>query len=522
MDRETTPPSPTERWLVPLAALVLSALLIVPAGRLGFHFEDLSIPFDGGYRIALGQEPFVDFVAPIGPVLFLQQGLLFLLFGVGHGTYLLHAVLLGALATWVVWWMTRRWGRGPALVASLGTLAWFYLPPAAPYIDTTAFFWSLMALAALWPLLLTVPPGAGEGWSALPPGRLVLAGCCAGLAFLTKQNIGGLAIAGLGLLLLLIARRLRPVVVFGLASVVPLALLSGYVAWRGGWDLYFEYFWQVPLESGRLKYIVPWAGRMVLKLLRPEAVNSTFAFMAGKALRELAVYGLCALLGWRSWRALPRDRPPLWIAAFLLLLQQWSFNTSNNDEVLYWPFAGLILAVVMRHLWPGARPALVAALTVLVVAGGLGVGYARVVHSLKPSALGPTLDHPRLAGLRLYPREGRELMALLAALDQRVPPGESVFVLGHGTLIYGAADREPPQPLLWFRAGVSYSADDNRSTETLIVDALEAHDVRWIVLDPIGSQELLTDFPGIAHLVDEHFREVELELGGYRLLQRID
>lgn len=519
MGETAAPPSHAERWSVLLAALLLNALLIVSAGRLGFHFEDLSIPFDGGYRIALGQEPFVDFVAPIGPVLFLQQGLLFALFGVSHGTYLLHAVLLGTLATWVVWWMCRRWGRVPALVGAGGTLAWFYLPPAAPYIDTTAFFWTLVALAMLWPSLLKT---GEDGDTGPPPGLLVLAGLCAGLAFLTKQNIGGLAIAGLGLLLLLVHRQLRPPILFGLATAVPLALLSGYAAMRGGWDLYLEYFWQVPLESGRLKYIIPWGGRMVIKLLRPEAVNSTYAFMAGKALRELVVYGLCALLAWRAWRATPRRRPPLLVAAFLLLVQQWSYNTSNNDEVLYWPFAGLVVVLVLRAFWPAARPMILTAATLLLVAGGVTVGFGRTVHSLKPSNLGPALEQPRLSGLRLYPREGQELATLLEALDQRVPAEEGVFVLGHSTLIYGAADRPPPQPLLWFRAGVSYSADDSSATDALIVRSLERQNVRWIVLDPVGSDELLLDFPGIARLAEERFREVELELGSYRLLRRVD
>ena len=454
---------------------------------------------------------------------FAQQGriearyLPMLLYGFTVGLTLLHAMLLGTLASWVVWSMARRWGRGPAAAAGLATVAWFYLPPAAPYIDTNAFFWSLLALAALWRGLLE--PDSPRG---LTP--FALAGLCAGLAFLSKQNLGGLAIGGLAVLVLWVHRRAAPLLVFAATALAPLGLLTLWAWSQGAGDLLTTYFWQVPLESGRLKYLVPWSGRMVIKALRPEMVDSTFGFMAGKALRELAVYALALVLGWRALRGPRADRALALTAAFLLVFQQWGFNTSNNDEVLYWPFAGLLLAC-LGHLAREAlhcrwRRGVATGAVVLVVLGGFWVGFSRQVHSLKPWNLGLALDHPRLDGLKLYPREGQELTRLLAVLEREVPADERLFVLGHSTLIYAAADRPPPQPLLWFRAGVSYSANDG-ATDRRIVQALQAHDVRWIVLDPTGADELLGDFPRLAAWVETDFQPTGHDLGDYRLLHRV-
>lgn len=518
-------PTRGESLAVFVIALAASLPLTLHFGHLGFHFEDLSIPFDGGFRVALGQEPFVDFVAPIGPVLFLQQGLVFKLFGVSLEVFLLHAAVLGALSTWMVWGWMRRSDPWLAGVAAGVTLAWFYLPVSAPYIDTTAFFWVLVALAVAFPAGFETAPGSA------PPWRLVLAGCCAGLAILTKQNIGVLGTAGLALLLVIHHWRLRAGVLFGVGATLPVALLMAYVASRGGWSAFVEYFWHVPLDSGRLKYIMPWAGRMVIKLWRPELINSDMSFMMGKAIRELMAYGIVLWMGWRWLRNhslgdRTGQRLACVLAAFLLLLQQWSFNTSNNDEVLYWPFLGLVLASICRGLWGDSsaeRASLrrfMAAAGVLTMAVGIGLAASRVAHSQFPERLTHRMEHPRLEGLRLTPQEGHDLEALLTFIDRSVGPHDGLFVLGHTTLIYGASGLEPPQPLLWFRAGVSYAESDSASTDLMIVKSLEDHKVEWIVLDPVGADELLEDFPGVARLLEERFRP-HVDLGGYRVHRRL-
>ena len=248
-----------------LLALAVSLPAIHHFGRLGFHHEDLSIPFDGGYRIVLGQLPFVDFQAPIGPVLFLQQALFFALFGVGLSAFLTHAAVLNAAASYTAWRLLHPLGEGTAVLGGVVTLAWFYLPPSAPYIDTTAFFWLLIALAAV----ASSRRALEDSYTGLLTGA---AGLAAGLAFLTKQNIGGLGIAGLALLLFLHGRRRWQSPLFLLAASTPLVLLTAWASTTGAWEAYMDSFWRVPLESGRLKYILPFALRGVVKLLRPHEV----------------------------------------------------------------------------------------------------------------------------------------------------------------------------------------------------------------------------------------------------------
>lgn len=517
-DSENSPTSAPAGHLAALAlCLLASTWSIFQVGTLGFHFEDLSIPWDGGYRIYSGQLPFVDFFAPIGPVLFLQQAFFFHLFGVGLVGFLAHAAFLNGMAGWVVWTLLHPWGRAPAAAGTVITLAWFFLPPGAPYIDTTAFFWLLLALRCT----IAGNTVATDRW------RLLAAGGCAGLAFLTKQNIGGLGGVGLALFLLLETRRIRPVLAFSVGVALPLAAFAGYLQAAGGWENHLTYFWQVPLESGRLKYITPWLIRMAIKGVRPELVQSPYAELLGPAIREIAVYLTCLWLA----RRVVLDRGPgrRWLpagAVFLLLLQQWSFNTSNNDEALYWPFLGLLAGLLAaelaaRNVWADRR-LLSVLLGISLVATGFGwhIASSRSIHSLDAGQLVTRLEHPRLEGLWLRSPEGEDFAAALGFLERRRAAGERFCVLGHPTLLHGAAGSPSPQPLLWFRAGVSYSATAPSATDDAIVAALERQRVQWIVLGPRAAEELVVDFPGVARYLEERYRPSDELGGGYRAFRR--
>lgn len=526
------------RWqetAVLVAGLAFSLLALWHVGRLGFQFEDLSIPFDGGYRIWLGQRPYVDFMAPTGPVLYLQQALFFALFGVSIATYLLHAAVLNSLAGVMAWRLLARRGYLLAGVATVTTWCWFYLPPGAPYIDTTAFFWTLV------------------GWWALAEGRglidrqslsvaswrrrsmLVLSGSAASLAFLTKQNIGGLAVGGLALLLILDLRDRRrqpstvpdgsgwnPLFGFIAGVALPWLLLAVYLSWSGGWQGFSHYFWEVPSASGRLKTLTPWALRMVIKAVKPEAVNSTFAYMLGPALRELVVYGLSCFFALRWWQQENAVRR-FWLASavFLLLQQQWSYNTSNNNESLYWPYLGLLFGLI----YPNRRRAGTLVLVGLLLASlGFGLSATRRVHDLKPSALGPRLEHPRLSGLRLYPQEGEDFAALVAFIEREIDPSVSFFVLGDPSLLYGITGHTPPRGLLWYRDGVSYLAADNAAGDTLISDPLISHPVdhtplQWVIVDAVGRESLMHDFPNFQHRLETQFQPPS-KIGSYRIYRR--
>jgi len=513
-------------------SLLASVPAILHLGRLGFHFEDLSIPFDGGYRILLGERPFADFSAPVGPVLFLQQALFFRLFGVGLDAYLVHAAVLNAVAASAVWLLLRRFDRTAAVAGAAVTACWFYLVPAAPYIDTTAFFWTLLAVVAVAGAA-GERDGAGAGWWAAG------AGVCAGTAFLVKQNVGGLAVAGVALLVFLDAlrdgsggwrvegrtpvRRLLPVVA---GAALPLLFLALYAAVTGSWGSFVHDFFAVPLGSGRLRYLAPWAARMAVKAVRPELVNSGFAEMAGPAVRELLVYAGVAALGAGWLRARERERRLLLAtAAFLLLLQQWSFNTSNNNEVLYWPFAGLLLGLLAVLARRSALPrrladAGVVAAAVAVALLGLHFGAERTAHDLRVGGLSYEVEHPRLAGLRMPEPAGPRLDALLAFLEREVPAGEPIAVFGETTVIHGAVGRPPGQPLLWFRAGVSYPADDATATGERILRALDERRVAWVVVDDYGAAQLSDPLAALAGALAERYEVVGAGITGFRVLRR--
>jgi hypothetical protein len=132
-----------------LAGLVPAAFLLpFVLGRNGFLLFDFSLVLDAGWRILNGQLPHVDFVLPSGPGSFILQALFFKLFGANLYAPLIHAGAVNALAALLVFWIIQRESNTLlALMGSLATAAWFYVPYPFPWYDTTAFFFVLLAQA---------------------------------------------------------------------------------------------------------------------------------------------------------------------------------------------------------------------------------------------------------------------------------------------------------------------------------------------------------------------------------------
>ncbi len=78
------------------------------------YFRDMSLVFEGGYRIALGQLPYRDFYMPVGPVLFYMQGLCDLVFGHSALAMLAHSAILAATMAVMGYRLARR-DFGPVL-----------------------------------------------------------------------------------------------------------------------------------------------------------------------------------------------------------------------------------------------------------------------------------------------------------------------------------------------------------------------------------------------------------------------
>jgi hypothetical protein len=477
--------------------ILLGSVLVFPVGKTGFHFHDLSIAFDGGYRILKGQLPFVDFFSPIGPVLFIQQAAFFALFGVTINAYLLHGAFLNAVAALVAYSLLRRFDRTTAVVGAAVTSFWFFLPPGAPYIDTTALFWAFVGVLAL---TQKREPSSPKGF------YLFAAGVCVGLSFLTKQNVGAFAIV-LGGLLTVFNSGGRSLLSYWLGVSVPLALFLFYLVLVDGLTNYSYYALTVPLEIPRLQSVFPQAGKLLWNALRPDAYRTVswpeFSY-------ELVFYTAIAWLIWTFLGNRTQEKRELsLVIGALLLLQNLSRDTSRNDWELYFPFIGVALAgfgFLIRR--PTRRYVVVLSLLGLVVAAyGYRVSASRQAHGgIRVPVTTYVLKHPRLSNLRVDADSGRALDELLLFLDRNVAADDPIFIYPYQTILYGALAKIPPQPLLWFAKGVSYSAYDSSKTDSQIVNALRRQNVHWIVIEK-NLIAMVDDFPQLQAYLNSDFRE---------------
>ncbi|MBI5882385.1 MAG: hypothetical protein HZB91_04700 [Elusimicrobia bacterium] len=128
----------------------------------GFHFYGNELAagvIEGGYRVYLGQAPFLDFFCPFGPVLFWMLAAFYKLFGVTYAAY----IALGSVMNAAVW----------------------YMPVCAggPIITSSAFFFVFIAAC----LLLGSGPDPTAGPGSM---RTILTGLSLGLAFTCKTPVG--------------------------------------------------------------------------------------------------------------------------------------------------------------------------------------------------------------------------------------------------------------------------------------------------------------------------------------------
>ncbi|MBI5209090.1 MAG: hypothetical protein HY927_03860 [Elusimicrobia bacterium] len=237
----------------PEALVVLCAFAYdYPCGLRDFHPLDSSIVFDGGYRMLLGQVPWRDFFAPVGPMLFWAQGLLFRAMGVTYLSYITLAAILNALAVACVLGYSRALTSDRRLRLAAGLVcAVFGLPMhrGHPWYDQAAFLFVHAALLLLAPGAFSSSPSGRSRWTFL------LGGASLALAFYCKQSTGGVAAVCLTLYLLQTGAR-RDAAWFVAGGVGGFAALSAWWAAGASPGALWRYAFALPLTSGRLQTLL--------------------------------------------------------------------------------------------------------------------------------------------------------------------------------------------------------------------------------------------------------------------------
>jgi 4-amino-4-deoxy-L-arabinose transferase-like glycosyltransferase len=503
----------------------LAAFLVFESGSRGYFPLDQSNVFDGGYRLLRGQVPYRDFLMPVGPVTFLIQAALFRLCGVGYGTFILHSAIVNAFAALLTVACVRRVFPGavlPAWLAGLATAAWFYPPFGTPVFDQTALFCHLLALLALLPALAEQPAPARADRSAL------LSGVLSGLAFLSKQNAGALSAACLALLLLGAARRrARPLAHFVAGFALCGALFGLWLLAYSEPKTFYRHFFAIPLAEGLRRAGSAEFGAALLADVRRDAPTLLLVLLGPL----LSLLGL-ALAGRGS--RLPHAARLGFCVCLSLALLQWLFirvtsNLPQNAFGLAALATALALLAACESLgWRrrAAQAALLALVLIPFALAGRELARSRRVHEFwfathyrnapRSRALAPALwaasdDDPR--ALRV-----QDIDALVDFLREARAP---FFVFPDCVVLYGLAGQEPPQPLVWFHPGLTYSHRYDAELDRRVVDGLERHGVRYVVLESVsflGTEKRLSHFPLLKAYL-ERFRATR-RYGIFELLER--
>jgi len=537
-------------------------------GRRGFFPLDQSIVYDGAWRVALGQRPFRDFVAPIGPMSFFYQAFLFTLFGPGFRAYLIGGALLNAMASMMVFALlrtvasTKGIGRVSGYSAAMGaacvTAVWFQAQMGTTYPDQVAMF---LCLASL--LLAMLGTGSDNVSENKRKWLFAAAGLAWGLAFASKQNYAAFFAPVLALALFVETGKKRwwraaawtalGTAVFALSSLIWLLAVSDI-------RLFVKYFFAIPISEG---------------LRRLSGGGSTgaarFHVLWSVAIPLSAV---CAATSWKLvgiWndndglrqRFLKEADTALLTLALAVYGTAMAVTTNNNPENA-WSLLGLTLGFGFVTIFgrsrtetpdslghtdadgerrgeptpPSKRRSVVAVAAVCAVsaaavcAGTVSAWERRAQDLLPPLSFHALGFPPSISSLLWCDRTP------VGAVDGQwvVLPGRdvktvcrimasyqgNVFVFSDFTALYGFTGKIPPQPLLWFHDGLTYPRGGDPELDEWIVSELEKNKVGMIVFEEVswfGTYITLGKFPKLRRYLDDKFR-VAARLGIYQIKLR--
>jgi hypothetical protein len=221
-----------------LMLLTTASLALAPRVVLNTSYHDYFIPLDGGWRIALGQTPHLDFHTPIGALWYGLLGLFAILAGPDPRIVPWSTAAAGLLIGAAAWRLV--WRRFESPVAFCVLICIFVIAVSPRSTDTLRYSgtqwlatynrlsWALLALVAV----ALLAPARGKDGLARDG---VVVGLCAGALLWMKATYGVAALAAmLGSMLLMPGLRplLKAAILTALVAALPLAtpLGRGYIA----------------------------------------------------------------------------------------------------------------------------------------------------------------------------------------------------------------------------------------------------------------------------------------------------
>ncbi len=238
----------SERWPIAAAGLILLFALLYTA-PLGYHLFDCQgeMLFDAAFRIHGGQVPFRDFYSAVGPFQYWILAGFFKAFGARWFSYILMGCVMNMLGTAAgmraAWNLTKD--TRLTLASALITGLWFMpIEAARPTFNNFAYLCLLPAVA-----LLTESSQDAVSW------RDALAGLLVAVGFYSKQTIGGVGGACLGVFLLQ-SGLYRRALAYGTAAALAVGAFTGWFVVLDKDHEALRQLFVLPLT-----YRLPWTGQ---------------------------------------------------------------------------------------------------------------------------------------------------------------------------------------------------------------------------------------------------------------------
>ncbi|MBV8202289.1 MAG: hypothetical protein JOZ15_16840 [Acidobacteria bacterium] len=499
-----------------LAVCASAALLSLRSGRVGYEPLDQSIIFDGGYRILHGQLPFRDFVAPAAVAPSFLQAAFFATCGTTWFAYCLHAAVIDALFTVLVYGLVRLVGGGSLLSWAWAALSGVILCPTTgtPLADHFAFFFGLAAVVA------TLAAGSVHR----PAAALALAAAVAPLLSASILSKPSLAPCLAPVLVAAVWRaqrgrraRLLAGVGLGIAGSAAIACLVGSAAGIP-WNGLAESFWQVPLWLGRGRVggmtgeraRELWDVALHPPLLSPFAlllVAGWLAMSAAAGGRRTAA-SKCGAAGW------PDLALGVGLFAAGICFALITFRTTWTSWGYLFVALGSVHTVAMRHLdgRPVTARALTAVLLVLAVHDAAYFQLAEVeTHAAKllvASFVPPPGEKVRLPRPLAYlkwampPYNGYPWQDLAGTAELLSENEGNFWLVGDSSILYALTGRPSVHPTLWMLPPPEQpgGTDLAGQWEQRLLQNLVRYRVQYVVLEHAATQMgvSLDTFPCVA------------------------
>jgi 4-amino-4-deoxy-L-arabinose transferase-like glycosyltransferase len=520
-----------------MAIFILAFSFTFKAGERGFFTLDQSIVFDGSYRILSGQVPYRDFIAPIGPVVFWLQAIFFKTLGINYYSYIFGSAFINLLATVLSVIILRfLFPRQKYLsyIAGFLTAIWFYPPSGTPWAEQTAFFLSLLAIAAI--LLVRF---LKNGRSFVKIFFLLLSGIFASLSILSKQN-AGLPILPLYFILLIVTYlpNLKLIfyscIMFLIGAGGSLSLFLWWIWVKSNPENFLDYFFQIPALQGVCRILDE--SKDFWRIFFTGACSSChlhqltlgIRLILSVALLIAAFAFILSIFNIKRTREVRRDIIFISLFCIYAVFFQYMFiHTTMNQAENGIPFIGIIFAcslglslnIFKTRLFNYRLTKLIFSLGIsslifYIALVGTKVSLSRKVQEFSNSEFTENFPLDKLKALKWgkptkiwgFEIKQEDVVNLLNYLKEK---NKNFFVFPNFTILYGLLNVPSPQPILWFHSGLTYHVVYNPSLDKWIVNDLIKNKVGVIVIEENLFYSNLDDFPQLKQYVSNNFIEAK-------------